>query len=78
MAFDERAKQAAKRLANTLAVWSSGSSVGISDESGRTVLVVHLETSRPSSSIPKEWEGYPVRTDYVGRTKPLDRKRRFG
>jgi hypothetical protein len=82
MGFSEQTKEAAKRLANSLTMQHGGQpsvfSVGITEEYGTPILIVHLNRPNIQLSVPTEWEGFPVRTEYIGRVRPLSRKKRFG
>jgi hypothetical protein len=75
MAFDQTTIDAANRLAAMLAAKPWFASVGIAtDESSRVVFVVYLKRRlrNQEGSVPSEWEGVPVQTQYFGRVRPAE------
>jgi hypothetical protein len=72
MAFSEETKQAARHLNSRFSGQPWLSSVGITEEAGRPVLLVYLSkhVSKSQSGIPDIWEGVPVRTQYIGKVRP--------
>ena len=72
MAFSEETKQAARRLNSRFSGQPWLSSVGITEEAGRPVLLVYLSkhVSKGQSGLPDVWEGFPVHTQYMGRVRP--------
>lgn len=79
MAFEQSTIDAANRLAAMLATEPWFASVGIAtDESSHVVFVVYLKrrVRNDDASIPSEWEGIPVQTQYLGRVRPAEHNRR--
>jgi hypothetical protein len=72
MVFDKDIKASALRLGQIFQDKPWYSSVGISEENGSAVFIVYLlrAPGRDRDSIPKEWEGYPVRTERIGKLRP--------
>jgi hypothetical protein len=72
MVFDKDIKASALRLGKIFQDKPWYSSVGISEENGTPVFIVYLRTApgKDRSSIPKDWEGYSVRTERIGKLRP--------
>ena len=70
MAFDDRTKRAAIRLGEALARNPWYSSVGISTDKGRPVLIIYTSRRIGRGKVPDSWEGIPVRPQHVGRLTP--------
>ena len=72
MVFDEQIKASAVRLGKVFQDKPWFSSVGISEESGTPSFIVYLRSApgKDRNSIPKEWEGYSVRTERIGKLRP--------
>ena len=78
MAVDEPTRNAALRLGESLSMSSDYSSVGISEENSRPILIVYLRRNLRKSKpqrIPNDWEGIPVRVQSVGSLRPLSASR---
>jgi hypothetical protein len=72
MVFDKDIKASAVRLGKVFHGKPWYSSVGISKENGSPVFIVYLRSApgRDRNSIPKNWEGYPVRSERIGKLRP--------
>jgi hypothetical protein len=72
MVFDKHIKASAMRLGEVLHDKPWFSSVGISEENGSLTFIIYLRSApgRDRNSIPKEWEGYSVRTERIGKLRP--------
>ena len=60
------------KLGQSLREKSWYSSVGISEEGGHAVLIVYLRKppGQDGDSIPKQWDGLPVRSKRIGKLRP--------
>jgi hypothetical protein len=70
MAFDDQTKQAAIRLGQAFGRKPWYSSIGISSEKGRPVLIIYTSRRAGRSQVPASWEGIPVRLQHIGRLTP--------
>jgi hypothetical protein len=72
MVFDEHVKASAIRLGQALREKPWFSSVGVSEEAGRPVFILYLRSAPgpERDSIPKEWDGFAVRTERLGKLRP--------
>jgi hypothetical protein len=72
MVFDEQIKDSAIRLEQVIHDKPWFSSVGLSEEYGRPVFIIYLRSAPgpERDSIPKQWEGFSVRTERIGKLRP--------
>lgn len=73
MVYDDRVITAATNLGFRLQGNAWFSSIGVSEENGKTILIVYLR-KRPKvhdDPIPKTWDGIPVRLSEIGKVRSL-------
>ena len=71
MVFDEKIRDSAMRLGEVFREKPWFLSVGLSEERGHPVFIIYLRsTPGPErDSIPKRWDGFPVRTERIGKLR---------
>ena len=71
MVFDEQTIASAIRLGQVLHDKPWFSSVGLSEEHGRPVFIIYLHRAPgpERDSIPKQWDGFSVRTERIGKLR---------
>lgn len=72
MVFGKDIEASARRFGKVFHDKPWFSSIGISEENGTPVFIVYLRSApgRDRNSIPKDWEGYSVRTERIGKLRP--------